>query len=173
MTQNNYDSLTKSERRSVFLRAIGRGDAETARTVVKNSPRIEVRVVDFSEDLDLLRQTMFIHLLGQTSLITAVRDCLENRENVDNMIKARLLSTHYVVYEEAWRIICTEYGFDYEGLLVGWSDFLPFNYTLALDYMKQLAVNSQTVYKYGDELFRCKVPAVEDQLKEYRQMLAR
>src|SRR5688572_5630861 len=103
---NDYYLLSKEERLVLYLDAVSRNDQVQIDAVLDASPRLEIKVVDFSPDLHALIDATLMHYLGQTNLFIAILELWDEQEDPKAYLAARLHATHYVVREEAWRSIC-------------------------------------------------------------------
>ena len=170
--QNSYHLLTKDERLPLFLQAASRGDTQETQAVVEASPRVEVKMIDFSADVHALMFATLFHCLGQVNLFTTITHLWEDRDNDQCFLCARLYASHYVVKEEAWRSICKEYGLGYDKLLTGWGDSMYVNSNpLFFDWVKKLAL-TKTEYKVSpSEIVVLEIPTFEEQIKEHRKTI--
>lgn len=169
--ENDYNLLSKDERLRLFLRARSRGNNQEAQVITDASPRLEQKIVDFSPDLRALTITTLIHCLAQTNLVTKIIDLWDDQKKDNCFLAARLLATQFVVSDKAWHLVCEEYGFDFDRLLVAWGDFIYVNYEPRFGWIKNLAL-SKTEYEVGSNRLTLIVPTVEEEIERYRQILA-
>lgn len=171
--QNDYHLMTTDERLSIYLQAVSRGDKQTTQEVIQASPRVEVKMIDFSLDLQALLLATVLHCLGQANLFTAITHLWENRDNDRPFLCARMLATDFVVREEAWRSVCKEYGFDYDQLLTAWGEFVYVNSNpLFFDWVKKLAF-TKTRYEVSPNVFVViQVPNLEEEIEKHRKTIA-
>jgi hypothetical protein len=169
-SENSYKWLSNDERLSLFLQASSRRDTLEARAVIEASPRVEVKIVDFSADVHALMFAMLLHCLSQANLFIAIRDLWENRDNDESYLCARLFASTFAVREEAWRSISQEYGFDYDKLLVSLADSMYLYSAPFFDWVKTL-VFTKTEYKISRMSMSLKLQTLEEAKKEHRETI--
>ena len=171
--QNDYHLMTKDERLSIYLQAVSRGDTQTTQEVIQASPRVDVKMIDFSTDLHALMFATILHCLGQANLFTAITNLWEERDNDLPFLCARMRATDLVVREEAWRSVCKEYGFDYDQLLTAWGNFVYVNRNpLFFDWGKKLAL-TKTRYEVSANVFvEIEVAILDEEIEKHRETIA-
>jgi len=168
--KNNYQLLARAERLSVFLQASSRGDTQEAQLIVEASPRVDVKMIDFSADLHALMFAIVFHCLGQANLFILTADLWAANDNDEAFLSAVLHAKLYVVREEAWRSICKENGLDYDKLITGWADFMYVN--RFFEWAKKLA-SLKSEYRLSPNLnVKLITPTHEQAIKEGREILS-
>lgn len=169
----DYCVLGKDERLTLFLKAASRDDTQEMQKVIAASPRVEMKLVDFFADVYALVCATILHSLGQANLLSAIRDLWGDRDNDESFLCAVSRAHHYVVSEEAWRLICKEHGVDYDRLLTMWADFAYVNSNPShVELAKKLTL-IKTEYKVSPtSTVGLKVPTIEEKMKDHRKMIA-
>lgn len=114
--QKQYGALDARERLVLYLSALARGDRAEGGAVLRALPPLTMEMSDLYPHLRALETVNASHHLTQTETVLAVANArLVWGEMPEAFGLARYLALRYVVTEQAWRAVCAEHGFDYEG----------------------------------------------------------
>src|SRR2546423_4327318 len=101
--QKHYHLLSKQERLTLFLRAVGRDDQAEVEAVKAATPYRAMQMGDFYPELDALQTMTLLHLMWQLDTLLSVVVLLYGNKTPVEFQAARHLARRFLVTEEAWR----------------------------------------------------------------------
>jgi hypothetical protein len=120
--QKHYALLSKQERLTLYLRAVGRGDTAERDAVIAASPERTMQMGDFFLELDALQTMNLLHLLAQLDAMLGVMLFMHGADKPEAQWRAaQFAAQEFLNTQEAWRVFADECGLAHDKLLNGLS----------------------------------------------------
>ncbi len=116
----HYALLSKKERLTLYLRAVGRADQRERDAVIAATPKRTMQMGDFYPELDALQTMILLHFVMQLDNLVGVLLLVHGEDKpTAQWHAARLMAQNFLATEEAWQAFAAEYGLAYDKLLTG------------------------------------------------------